>query len=124
MDLIHVNLAVADVERSVAFYPEQLRFKQTLGFEADGTVHRYVSADNGVELQLSESGETGGDTIDHVDGLQHLAAGVDDVDTAFDRIDHHGVIKEPGDQPAAGARTAFVLDPDGYTVELVEPLDE
>jgi lactoylglutathione lyase len=33
-------------------------------------------------------------------------------------------VKEPGDQPAAGARTAFVEDPDGHVVELIEPLDD
>jgi len=32
-------------------------------------------------------------------------------------------VKEPGDQPEAGARTAFVKDPDGHAVvELIEPL--
>ena len=46
------------------------------------------------------------------------------VDAAFEAIDHHGVRKEPADQPEAGARTAFVLDPDGHAVELIEPLEE
>ena len=123
MDLIHVNLNVADVERSIEFYTEQLGFEETWGFEADGTVHRYVAADNDVELQLSESDDREGE-IDHGEGFAHVALGVDDVDDAFERIDHHGVEREPADQPEAGARTAFVLDPDGYTVELVESLEE
>ena len=123
MELIHVNLTVSDVERSIDFYTEQLGFEETWGFEADGTVHRYVAADNGVELQLSESAD-GPDEVDHDGGFRHLAVKVDDVDAAFEEIDHHGVVKEPGDQPAAGARTAFVLDPDGYEVELVEVLED
>ncbi|AUX10088.1 lactoylglutathione lyase [Halalkaliarchaeum desulfuricum] len=52
----------------------------------------------------------------------HIAVKVDDVDAAFGRIDHHGIIKEPGYQPTAGARTAFLEDPDGSVVELIEPL--
>lgn len=123
MDLIHANLAVTDLDRSIAFYTEQLGFEETWGFESDGTVHRYVAADNGVELQLTESPDRD-DDIDQGDGFQHLAVKVEDVDAAFEQIDHHGVVEEPGDQPAAGARTAFVLDPDGYTIELVEPLSE
>jgi lactoylglutathione lyase len=123
MDLIHANLTVADVERSIEFYTNELGFEQTWGFESDGTIHRYVAADNGVELQLSEETEADSE-FDHGDGFRHIAVAVDDVDDAFDRIDHHGVVEEPGDQPAAGARTAFVLDPDGYTIELVEPLEE
>jgi lactoylglutathione lyase len=48
---------------------------------------------------------------------------VEGVDATFEEVDHHGVIEEPGDQPAAGARTAFVKDPDGHHVELIEPLE-
>jgi lactoylglutathione lyase len=33
-------------------------------------------------------------------------------------------VQEPGDQPAAGARTAFIEDPDGHVVELVQPLED
>jgi lactoylglutathione lyase len=124
MDLIHANLRVTDVERSIEFYTEQLGFEHTWGFEADGTVHRYVAADNGVELQLSAPVEGTGEEVEHGEGFQHVAVGVDDVDAVFGSIDHHGVVEAPGDQPAAGARTAFVRDPDGYVVELVEPLDD
>jgi lactoylglutathione lyase len=46
---------------------------------------------------------------------------VDDIDAAFEDIDNDGVVKEPADQPAAGARTAFIKDPDGHVVELIEP---
>jgi lactoylglutathione lyase len=48
---------------------------------------------------------------------------VDDVDEAFARIDHYGAAEEPSDQPEAGARTAFIEDPDGHLIELVEPLE-
>ena len=46
---------------------------------------------------------------------------MESVDETFERIDHHGVVKEPGDQPEAGSRTAFVRNPDGHVVELIEP---
>lgn len=45
------------------------------------------------------------------------------MDATFERVDHHGVVQEPGDQPAAGARTAFIEDPDGHVLELIEPLE-
>lgn len=124
MEILHTCLNVSDVEESVRFYVEELGFEESWGFTtADGgTVNRYVAADNGVEIQLSETaGETPGEAGDLWD---HIAVGVEDVDAAFERIDHYGVVKEPGDQPEAGSRTAFVEDPDGHVVELVAPLEE
>lgn len=122
MEFIHVNLNVTDLDQSIDFYTQELGFEHTWGFEsADGTsVHRYVAADNGIEIQLTKT--HGVDEVKPGAGWGHIALKVPDVDDAFARIDNHGVEKEPSDQPAAGARTAFILDPDGYTIELVEPL--
>ncbi|WP_458189697.1 VOC family protein [Haladaptatus sp. NG-WS-4] len=64
-----------------------------------------------------------GEPTDHDDTFDHVAAGVEDVDAAFQRIEHHGTVQELQDQLAAVARTAFVEDP-CHVVELVEPLDE
>jgi lactoylglutathione lyase len=124
MDLLHTCLNVADVERSVAFYTEELGFEESWSFEtADGrTTNQYVAADNGVELQLSET--EGERDFEQGTAWDHLAVGVESADRAFEDIDHHGVVQEPADQPAAGARTAFVEDPDGHVVEFVESLDE
>lgn len=123
MVILHTCLNVSDVERAVEWYTENLDFEESWGFETpDGeTVNRYVADENGVELQLSDTdGQEPSDTGDRWD---HLAVLVEDVDAAFEEIDHHGVIKAPGDQPAAGARTAFVEDPDGHAIELIEPLE-
>lgn len=124
MDLIHTCLNVADAERSVAFYTEELGFEESWSFTTeDGrTQNRYVAADNGVELQLSET--DGESDFEQGTAWDHVALGVEDVDATFERIDHFGVVQEPADQPAAGARTAFVEDPDGHVVELVQPLGE
>jgi len=122
MVILHTCLNVSDVERSVEWYVENLDFEASWGFEAEGTVNRYVADENGVELQLSDT--EGRTPADEGDLWDHFAVKVDDVDAAFEDIDHHGVRQEPADQPAAGARTAFVEDPDGHVVELIEPLDD
>ena len=124
MDLIHTCLNVADADRSVEFYTEQLGFVESWSFETEdgSTTNRYVAAENGVELQLSETeGET---DFEQGTAWDHLAVGVEDVDEAFERIDHYGVVQEPADNSAAGARTAFLKDPDGHVVELVAPLEQ
>ena len=124
MELLHTCLNVTDMDRAVAFYTEELGFTESWSFETpDGeTENRYVAAENGVELQLSK---TDGQTeVEGGTAWDHLAVSVDSVDRAFEDVDHYGVVQEPADQPAAGARTAFVEDPDGHVVEFVEPLDD
>ncbi|QRV17870.1 VOC family protein [Haloterrigena salifodinae] len=122
MEFIHLNINVADADETIEFY-EQFGFEESWEFETpDGeTKNRYIADENGIELQLSDTdGET---EFEEGTAWDHLAIGVDDVDEVFAEIDHYGVVKEPGDQPEAGARTAFVYDPDGRKVELVESLD-
>ncbi len=123
MDLLHTCLNVADVERSLAFYTEELDLAESWSFESeDGeTLHQYVAADNGVELQLTDT--EGQSDFEQGTAWDHLAVSVENIDEAFEAIDHYGVVQEPADQPAAGARTAFVEDPDGHVVELIEPLE-
>ncbi|WP_255195528.1 VOC family protein [Halorarius litoreus] len=121
MHILHMCLNVADVEQSIAFY-EQFGFEESWGFESGDTVNRYVADDEGTELQLSQTeGET---EFDSGTAWDHIAFRVDDVDATVESVDHHGIVKEPGPQPAAGAYTAFIEDPDGHHVELIEPLDD
>jgi len=122
MDVIHDCLNVIHIEAAVDFYTGELSVEESWSFEsADGrTDNRYVADGNGLELQLSET--EGVTDLDHGSAWDHLAIVVD-VDGAFDRIDHFGVVEEPSDQPEAGARTAFVEHRHGHHVELVEPLE-
>lgn len=122
MAILHTCLNVADAERAVEWYEQNLGFEHSWGFESGDTTNLYVADEDGTEIQLSETeGVEPGAAGDLWD---HLAVGVEDVDAAFEAIEHHGVVQEPGDQPAAGARTAFLKDPDGHVVELIEPLDD
>ena len=122
MELIHININVADADTTIEFY-EQLGFEESWEFETpDGeTQNRYIADETGTELQLSDTADD--EDFDQGTAWDHLAIGVDDVDEVFEGIDHYGIEKEPSDQPEAGARTAFVYDPDGRKVELVEPLE-
>ncbi|WP_340099101.1 VOC family protein [Salinibaculum salinum] len=123
MDVIHVCLNVSDADRIAQWYIDELGYEETWGFTtADGkTRNVYVADGNGLELQLSDT--EGQDDLEPGTAYDHFAVKVDNVDEAFEDIENHGVVKEPGDQPAAGARTAMIKDPDGHIVELVEPVE-
>lgn len=123
MDALHVCLNVSDADELAEWYSSELDFEKSWEFTSeDGeTRNVYVADGNGFELQLSDT--TGETEFEPGTAWDHFAVKVEDVDAAFDEMDHHGVHKEPADQPAAGARTAFVEDPDGHLIELIEPLE-
>jgi lactoylglutathione lyase len=123
MDAIHVCLNVIDADHTAQWYTEQLGFEDSWEFTtADGKSRNvYVADGNGFELQLSE--REGREALERGTAWDHVAVKVEDVDDAFDDIDHHGVVQEPADNNEAGARTAFIEDPDGHVVELVQPLE-
>ena len=119
VQVLHVCLNVADADESVEFY-EQLGFEESWSFETeDGrTTNRYVADGEGTELQLSDTeGET---EFDVGSAWDHLAVGVEDVDATFEELDHYGAVQEPARNEPADAYTAFVEDPDGHVVELIE----
>ncbi|MGM0447481.1 MAG: VOC family protein [Methanobacteriota archaeon] len=122
MEILHTCLNVADADRTADWYVDELGFERSWEFTtADGdTRNVYVADENGVEFQLSDT--AGEEPSADGDRYDHVAVGVDDVDAAFDALDHHGVVEAPADHPEAGARVAFVKDPDGHVVELIEPL--
>lgn len=123
MDALHVCLNVSDADELAQWYKDELGFEDSWEFTSeDGSTRNvYVADGNGFELQLSDT--DGEDDFEAGTAWDHFAVKVDDVDAAFEEIDHHGVVQDPSDQPAAGARTAFVEDPDGHVVELIEPLE-
>lgn len=56
------------------------------------------------------------------DGFGHVAIGVEDIKAMVERIRAAGgkVVREPGPMKHGGSVIAFVEDPDGYRVELIE----
>lgn len=130
MGVIHTAIWVSDLEATKAFYMDGLGFEHQLDFEwpADGddsVYNLYVGHDNGAEIQFRYDPERT-EAIEPT-GIDHIALGVDDVDAEFDRIvDETGcpVVSEPATVDPAGTRVAFLEDPDGYVVELVEDLGD
>jgi lactoylglutathione lyase len=125
MRILHTMLRVGDLERSVNFYtnvlgmhllrrndrPEQ---KYTLAFVGYGDESR------GAVLELTYN--YGVDRYDIGTGFGHIAIEVPDAKAACDAVRAKGgdVTREAG--PVKGGTTviAFVQDPDGYKIELIE----
>jgi lactoylglutathione lyase len=121
--LVHTCVRVRDPEASKRFY-------EALGFEERGRLN-FESAFN-VYMGLPGGGDTLELTVnvghdqpyDLGDGYNHIALTVEDIDAALAKVAELGVEPEkPKFKP--GGRDdlpyiAFVADPDGYRVELID----
>jgi catechol 2,3-dioxygenase-like lactoylglutathione lyase family enzyme len=120
-------LAVADVDRSVAFYRDRL------GFEVEALYDDppYATlALEGARLSLAEQGHTAEDRpgvaltapADPAQANVVLVVEVDDAPAEHRRLAAQGVrfLAAPYEPPWGGCRF-FCVDPDGYLVEIEQP---
>jgi lactoylglutathione lyase len=123
MRILHTMLRVTDLEASIAFYRDI--FGMTLLNRKDFESGRFTlaflgySADS-VQIELTHNWDT--DSYDLGNAFGHLAIEVDDAYKACDEITAKGgnVVRPAGPMIHGGGVIAFVKDPDGYMVELIE----
>lgn len=125
MRLLHTMLRVGDIERSIHFYTDIMGMrllrrhefptgKFTLAFvgytdEADGTV---------IELTYN----WGVDDYELGTAFGHIAVAVEDAAATCEAIRQRGgkIVREAGPMKGGSTVIAFVEDPDGYKIELIE----
>jgi lactoylglutathione lyase len=124
---LHTMLRVRDLDHSIAFYGDLLGMKElrrrdvpegryTLVFMGYGT-----NAEGQAEIELTHNWDHDG-PYQQGTGFGHLAVGVPDVVQACAHVRAGGgkVTREPGPVKFGTTVIAFVEDPDGYKVELIE----
>ncbi len=125
MRLLHTMLRVVDLDRSIAFYTEVLGMrllrrndypegKFTLAFVG------YQDESAGAVLELTHN--WGVDAYELGTAYGHIALEVPDAYAACDAIRARGgkVVREAGPMKHGTTVIAFVEDPDGYKVELIQ----
>jgi lactoylglutathione lyase len=125
MRILHTMLRVGDLDRSLDFYTRVLGMQLlrkhdypdgrfTLAFVG------YGPEDTNPAIELTHNWDT--DRYEIGNAYGHIALGVDDIHGACDRIRAAGgkVVREPGPMKHGTTVIAFVEDPDGYKVELIQ----
>lgn len=128
MRILHTMLRVGDLDRSIEFYTNVLgmnlirrsdneQYKYTLAFVG------YGDEKDGAVIELTYN--WGVSEYEHGGAFGHIAIETDDIYATCDAIKAKGgvVTREPG--PVKGGTTviAFVKDPDGYSIELINKKD-
>lgn len=125
MRVLHTMIRVGDLQRSIDFYTKVLgmqllrtseneEYKYSLAFVG------YGDESSGAVIELTYN--WGVTSYEMGTAFGHIALGVDDVAATCEAIRQAGgnVTREAG--PVKGGTTiiAFVEDPDGYKIELIE----
>ncbi|MBE8595790.1 lactoylglutathione lyase [Xenorhabdus sp. BG5] len=125
MRLLHTMIRVGNMQRSIDFYTQVmgmrlLRTSENPEYKYSLAFVGYTDESQGAVIELTYNW----DVVNYEMGTAfgHIALGVDDVAATCERIKLAGgkVVREAG--PVKGGTTviAFVEDPDGYKIELIE----
>ncbi|MCM2278621.1 MAG: VOC family protein [Oligoflexia bacterium] len=131
MRYLHTMLRVVDLEKSLHFYRDALGFELvsrkdfpderfTLAFLRSGDPGE---ARKGALLELTHNWDTRSTT--RGDAYGHMAYEVDSIDEIRARLKAKGYDLSwgPGLTPSGRRKMAFIDDPDGYEIELLEGRD-
>jgi len=125
MRLLHTMLRVANLEASIEFYTKLMGMK--LLRQSENKEYRYTLAFLGygdektdTVIELTYNWNT--DSYDMGNAFGHLAIGCDDIYATCDALKAAGatICREAGPVKGGSTLIAFVEDPDGYKIELIE----
>jgi lactoylglutathione lyase len=125
MRILHTMLRVGDLQRSIDFYTNVLGMK--LLRTSDNPEYKYTLAFVGygsnpdhAELELTYN--YGTDSYDLGNAYGHIAISSENIVEACQAVKANGgnVTREPGPVKGGSTVIAFVTDPDGYKIELIE----
>lgn len=125
MRLLHTMLRVGDLEKSLDFYCNVLGMSLLRRTDYPGgefTLAFIGYGDESQETVLELTHNWGTPSYDLGNAYGHIAIGVDDIYATCDAISKKGgkIVRPPGPMKHGTTVIAFIEDPDGYKVELIE----
>ena len=125
MRILHTMLRVGDLQRSIDFYTQVMGMKLLRTTERPEQKYSlafvgYGSNPEQAEIELTYNHGVGEYELGTAFG--HIALGMPDIRGACEKIRAGGgtVTREPGPVKGGTTMIAFVADPDGYKIELIE----
>ena len=123
---LHTMIRVIDLEKSIEFYTnffnmKLIRKKDFPGGKFTLAFLGYGPEESNTVLELTHNWNQT-ENYDKGNGWGHIALGVKDIYNLCDDLENNGVIlkRKPGPMKHGSTIIAFIQDPDGYSIELIE----
>jgi len=123
---LHTMIRVMDLEKSIEFYTKffnmkLIRKKDFPGGKFSLAFLGYGSEVNNTILELTYNWDQK-EVYAKGNAWGHIALGVEDIYTLCDDLEKEGVLvtRKPGPMKHGTTLIAFIKDPDGYSIELIE----
>ncbi|EGQ7836866.1 lactoylglutathione lyase [Vibrio parahaemolyticus] len=125
MKFLHTMIRVVDLDKSIEFYTKVLGMSVLDRFENQEYRYSLVFVGSpyqpdGATIELTYNWDTG--SYDLGNAFGHIALGCEDIYAACEKIKALGgnVTREPGPMKGGETHIAFIKDPDGYPIELIQ----
>ena len=123
MKFLHAMIRVKNIEKSLYFYQNlfnlELCKKKRL---EDCYLYFLEDKETGFQIELTYNDETPQNGYDIGTGFGHFAFGVKSMEDFTKKLNELNLkyLYEPFDLTGKGSKIAFVKDPDGYEIEIIE----
>ena len=126
MKFLHSMIRVRNIENSLKFYTELLNMKLAEKRRLEDCWLYFLTDENNtcqIELTYNDETPNGGYSIGN--GFGHFAFEVESFDEFTKKLNNLGYkyLYEPFDLTGKGSSIAFIKDPDGYEIELIEKVN-
>lgn len=123
MKFLHTMIRVKNIDESLKFYTKVLNMKLDKKKRLDDCwLYFLTDEENTAQIELTYNDETPTSGYQIGSGFGHFAFSVSSLDEFTEKIKNLGYeyLYEPFDLNGKGTKIAFIQDPDGYEIELIE----
>lgn len=123
MKLLHAMIRVKNIDESLSFYQDLLGLKIAKKMRLEDCDLYFLADSYGeVQIELTYNDETPDGGYNIGNGFGHFAFETNSMDDFSQKLKNFGYeyLYEPFNLSAAGSTIAFVKDPDGYEIEIIE----
>ena len=126
MKLLHTMIRVKDIEKSLDFYTKLLGMELVEKRRLDDCwLYFLEDKESGQQIELTYNDEIPQNGYDIGSGFGHFAFGTDSMEEFSEKLKSFGYsyLYEPFDLTGKGSLIAFIKDPDGYEIEIIEKVN-
>ena len=123
MKFLHSMIRVKDKDESLRFYMELFNMKLIEQRRLEDCTLYFLNDESGeVQIELTYNDETPKDGYTNGNAFGHFAFSCDDMDKFSEKLRSMGYeyLYEPFDLTGKGSKIAFINDPDGNEIEIIE----